>query len=85
MTKVIRDRIADLRGASRMVVDAIADMTGLVKAMRTNIAKKLTTLAGPIMGGAVNGTTSVVYTIILASRVRSAEASTLRSAPWRAR
>jgi hypothetical protein len=44
-----------------MVVDAIAGITGLVEAMHTNIATKPASLAGTIVGGAVNGTTSVVY------------------------
>jgi pimeloyl-ACP methyl ester carboxylesterase len=61
MTKVVRNHVTDLRGASRIVVDAIAGITGLVEAMHTNIAKTPTRLAGAFVGGAVNGTTSVVY------------------------
>ena len=61
MTKVIRNHITDLRGISRMVVDAISGSIGLVEAMHTNIARKPTRLAGAIVGGALNGTTSIVY------------------------
>ncbi len=61
MTRVVRNRVTDLRGASRMAVDAIAGITGLVEAMHTNIAEKPTRLAGAIVGGAVNRTTSAVY------------------------
>jgi len=61
MTKVIRNHITDLRGISRMVVDAISGSIGLVEAMHMNIARKPTRLAGAIVGGALNGTTSIVY------------------------
>lgn len=61
MTKVVRNHVTDLRGASRMVVDAITGVTRLVEAMHANIAQKPTRLAGPIVGGAVNGATSIVY------------------------
>ncbi len=61
MTKVVRNHVTDLRGASRMVVDAIAGITGLVEAMHTNIARKPARLAGAIVGDALNGTTSIVY------------------------
>jgi len=61
MTTVVRNHVTDLRGASRMVLDAIVGITGLVEAMHTNIAEKPTRLAGAIVGGVVNGTTSVVY------------------------
>jgi pimeloyl-ACP methyl ester carboxylesterase len=61
MTKVVRNHVTDLRGVSRMVVDAISASTGLVEAMHTNIARKPTRLAGATVGGALNGTTSIVY------------------------
>jgi pimeloyl-ACP methyl ester carboxylesterase len=61
MTKVVRNHVTDLRGASRMVVDAIAGVTGLIEAIQTNLAEKPTRFAGAIVGAAVNGTTSVVY------------------------
>ncbi len=61
MTAVVRNPITDLRGASRIVVDAIVGVTELVEAMHTNVAKTPTRLAGAFVGGAVNGITSVVY------------------------
>jgi PGAP1-like protein len=61
MTELVRNHVTDLRGASRIVVDAIAGITGLVEAMHTNIGRKPTRLAGALVGGAVSGTTSVVY------------------------
>ncbi len=56
-----RNHVTDLRGASRVIVDAITVITGLVESMHTCIAEKPTRLAGPIVGGAVNSITSVVY------------------------
>jgi len=61
MAEQVRNPITDLRGASRMVVDAITGTIGLAEAIHANIAKTPTRLAGPIVGGALNGTTSVVY------------------------
>jgi hypothetical protein len=42
----VRNTITDLRGASRMVFDAITGITGLVEAMHTNIAEKPARIAG---------------------------------------
>jgi len=61
MTKAVRNHVTDLRGASRMLVDAIAGITGVVEAMHANVLKKPTSLAGVTVGGAVNSTTSAVY------------------------
>ena len=61
MAKAVRNHVTDLRGVSRMVVDAISGSTGIVEAIHTNIARKPTRLAGAIVGGALNGTTSIVY------------------------
>jgi pimeloyl-ACP methyl ester carboxylesterase len=61
MTEVVRNHVTDLRGVSRMVIDAISGSTGLVEAMHANIARKPTRLAGATVGGALNGTTSIVY------------------------
>ena len=55
MTKAPRNHVSDLRGATRLVIDATAGLTGLVEAMHANIAKKPTKLGGPIVDGAVNG------------------------------
>ena len=61
LTEVARNPVTDLRGASGVIVDAITGITGLVQAMHSSIAEKPTRLAGAIVGGAVSGTTSVVY------------------------
>ncbi len=66
MTKVVRNHITDLRGASRIVVDAISGTAGIVESMHTNIARKPTRFADEIMGGAISGTTSLVYKSIRA-------------------
>ena len=58
---MVRNPVTDLRDASRMVVDAITGITGLVEAMHTSIARQPTRLAGAMAGGALNGTASVVY------------------------
>src|SRR5262245_52928665 len=51
---------ADLRGASRLAIDATREVTGLVEAMHANIARVPTRLGGPV-GSAVNGITWLVY------------------------
>jgi hypothetical protein len=61
MTQVMRNAATDLRGASRMVVDAIAGITALVEAVHTHIAERPTRLAGANLGGTINGATSIVY------------------------
>lgn len=58
---VVRNHVTDFRGASRLIVDAITGITGVVEAMHTVIARPPTRLAGAIVGGAVSGTTSIVY------------------------
>ncbi len=57
----MRNAATDLRGACRMGVDAIDGITALVEAAHARIAERPTRLAGAIVGGAVNGTTSIVY------------------------
>jgi len=64
MTRAARNQVTDLRGASRMLVDAITGIIHVVEAMHTNIAQKPTRLAGAVVGAAVNGTTSAVYKTI---------------------
>jgi len=61
VTEVMRSPVADLRGACRIGVDAITGITGLVAAVHANVAERPTRLAGAVVGGAVNATTSVVY------------------------
>ena len=61
MGKAQGSHVADLRGASRLAIDATAGLTGLVEAIHANIARTPTKLGGPIVGGAVNGITGLVY------------------------
>ena len=56
--------VSNLRGAARLAIDATAGLTGIVEAIHTNIARMPTKLGGPIVGGAVNGVTGLVYTSI---------------------
>ena len=57
----MRARITDLRGISRMAVDAVSGVVGLIEAVHVTIAKKTATLAGPLVGGVIEATTSAVY------------------------
>lgn len=61
MTKVVRNPVTDVLGAFRMAVDAVAGIAGLVQVMHTGIAERPIRLAGATVGGAVRGTTSIVY------------------------
>ncbi len=61
MTRLARNPVTDLRGASRAVVDAITGITGLVEALHVNIARKPAGIAGASIGSAVSSTTSIVY------------------------
>ena len=61
MSKVIRNHAADLRGVSRMVVDAISGSTELVEMMHANIASTSTWVSGAAASRVMNGTTSFVY------------------------
>ena len=61
MSKAHGSHISDLRGASRLAIDAAAGLTGLVEAIHANVARTPTKLGGPIVGGAVNGITGLVY------------------------
>lgn len=51
MTQVVRNHVTDLRGVSRLAVDAIAATTGLVEAMHMSIAKAPARRAGAMLGG----------------------------------
>ncbi len=53
MTDLVRNPVADLRGASRIVVETLVGVTELVEAVHTNIARTPTRLAGAVVGGAV--------------------------------
>jgi pimeloyl-ACP methyl ester carboxylesterase len=61
MTQLVRNHLTDLRGVSRMAVDAAVGITGLVGAMHAKIAKGPTKLAGATVGTAVNRAISAVY------------------------
>jgi hypothetical protein len=63
-TTTPRNHVSDLRGVSRLAVDATAGVTGLVEAMHVDIARMPTKLGGPLIGGAVNGITWLVYRAI---------------------
>jgi hypothetical protein len=56
-----RNYLSDLRGASRLAIDATAGVTELVEAMHADIARLPTKLGGPLVEGAVNGITALVY------------------------
>jgi hypothetical protein len=55
------NHLSDLRGASRLAVDATTGLAGLVEAMHASIARVPTRFGGPLVGGAVNGITRLVY------------------------
>ncbi len=61
MTASVRNAVTDLRGVSRLMVDAITGVTGLVEAMHINIAERAAGIAGARVGTAVSSTTSIVY------------------------
>jgi hypothetical protein len=60
-TRDARNHVSDLRGVSRLAVDATVGVVGVVEAMHTSIARIPTTLGGPLVGGAVRGVSSLVY------------------------
>jgi PGAP1-like protein len=60
-TRTPRNQVSDLRGVSRLAVDATMGVTGLVEAMHGNIARMPAKLGGPLIEGAVNGITWLVY------------------------
>lgn len=55
------NHITDLRGGSRLAVDAVTGITDLVQALHDTIASGPLALAGPRAGGAVAGITALVY------------------------
>jgi pimeloyl-ACP methyl ester carboxylesterase len=61
MTSISRSHVATLRGMGKMATDAATGLTELVQALHTRIAKTPTKLGGPLVGGAVNGVTDLVY------------------------
>jgi hypothetical protein len=61
MASISRSHVATLRGMGRMATDAATGLTQLVQALHTRIAKTPTKLGGPLVAGAVNGVTDIVY------------------------
>lgn len=59
-----RNHLSDLRGVSRLAVDATTGVVGVVEAMQTNIARIPAKLGGPVVEGAVNGIAWLVYRTI---------------------
>jgi PGAP1-like protein len=60
-TSAPRNHVSDLRGVSRLAVDATTGLTGVVEAMQVNIARMPAKLGGPLVEGAVNGIAWLVY------------------------
>ena len=61
MTSKQRNHVTDLRGVTRMAIDATTGLTDLVEALHTRIARAPAGLGGPVVAGAVNGITGLVY------------------------
>ncbi len=61
MTAKPRNHVTDLRGVSRMAIDATIGLTDLVEALHTRIARPPAGLAGQLVAGAVQGITGLVY------------------------
>jgi pimeloyl-ACP methyl ester carboxylesterase len=55
------NHVSDLRGVSRLAIAATSGLTGLVEALHERIAERPSRLGGPVIGGTVNGITSLVY------------------------
>ncbi len=56
-----RNHVTDLRGVSRMAIDATTGLVDLVEALQTRIARKPAKAGGPLVEGAIRGITSLVY------------------------
>src|SRR5262250_1890652 len=56
-----RNHVSDLRGVSRLAIDATTGVTGLVEAMHASIARVPARLGGPLVERAVNGIPWLVY------------------------
>jgi len=61
MTSKKRNHVTDLRGVSRMAIDATTGLIDLVEALQTRIARAPAGLGGPVVAGAVHGITGLVY------------------------
>src|SRR5258706_15534088 len=60
MTRETRIRPSDLRGVSRLAVEATVGVTDVVEAMHLNIARSAGVFGKPV-GGATSGITGLVY------------------------
>lgn len=60
MTRETHIRSSDLRGVSRLAVEATMGLTGVVEAMHLNIARSAGVFGKPV-GGATSGITGLVY------------------------
>lgn len=58
------NHITDLRGGSRLAVDAVTGITDLVQALHSTIARVPHAIGGPRVGGAAEGITALVYNSI---------------------
>ena len=56
-----RNHVSDLRGASRLAINATTELAALVEAMHVGIARMPVKLGGPLIEGAVNGISWLVY------------------------
>jgi hypothetical protein len=63
MTDALRNPVTDLRGASRIAIEAVTVVTAIVESMQGAIARAPTYLAGPV-GDVVNLAALAVYTSI---------------------
>lgn len=56
-----RNHVTDLRGVSRMAIDATTGLADLVEALQMRIAAAPAKLGGPLVEGALHGITGLVY------------------------
>ena len=61
MTARQHNHVTDLRGVSRMAIDATTGLVNLVEALQTRIAREPVKAGGPIVEGAVHSISSLVY------------------------
>jgi PGAP1-like protein len=61
MSRLSRQHLADLRGASRMAVDATLGITGLVEQLHHTIQRRPLPLGRPAVTGQTRGITGLVY------------------------
>jgi PGAP1-like protein len=59
-----RNHVTDLRGVSRMAIDATTGLVDLVETLQARIARGPAQLGGPVVAGAVHGISSLVYATI---------------------